>query len=108
MISENNIRIFENILSSTLSDLKNDLIECAICYARIRVDWQLADVENRKVMEDSRTRAHNAFIDSCNILSRNMEKATENISWRSVLGNDRKVLGDFACFIHYYLGLKAR
>lgn len=65
-------------------------------------------MERRLELEDSRIRCHDAFIDSCNILSRNMEKAGENYSWREKLGNDRKVIGDFACFIHFKLGIDAR
>jgi len=59
-------------------------------------------------MDQRRTLAHNAFIDACNIMSRNMGKNDEDNSWRAALGEDRKVIGDFACYIHCFLGLEAR
>jgi len=108
LISNQFNEIFEVISSSLFKDLKKDLFELAVRYSRIRVDWILSDNEQRLEMEDSRTRCHNAFIDACNILSRNMDNSGENAEWREKLGNDRKVIGDFACFIHYKLGIEAK
>lgn len=108
----NNIEFFKDILtqimSSSENELVNELIEYAIQYAQIRVKWQLADNKSRMDLEESRTATHNAFIDSCNILSRGMVKVSEDASWREQLGNDRKVIGDFACYIHYHLSLLGR
>jgi len=59
-------------------------------------------------MDRARTAAHNLFIDTCNVMSRNMAKAGESIEWRANLGTDRKEIGDFACFIVLFLGLSAR
>ncbi len=75
---------------------------------RIRVDYLNADIQQRIEMENLRESKHNVFIDACNILSRNMLKKNENADWRIFIGNDRKVLGDFACYIHCILGIKAR
>ena len=97
--------IFESIELTKLTDLKLELYEYAVRYARIRVDWYFADEEKRREMDGPRTIAHNAFIDSCNILSRNMAQTGEDNSWRTSLGNDRKVIGDFACYIEYCLGI---
>jgi len=57
---------------------------------------------------NTKTVSHDAFIDSCNILSRNMAKAGEDNSWREVLGDNRKEIGDFACYLSCILGIKAR
>ena len=59
-------------------------------------------------MHEERRSAHNVFIDACNIMSRNMIKNGEDASWRKELGDDRKVIGDFACYISFVLGIKAR
>lgn len=96
------------IQNSSLADLRSDLYRTASAYARIRAEWQLASRDERLAMDQRRTLAHNAFIDSVNIMSRNMAKAGEDNSWRAVLGDDRKVIGDFACYIHLFLGLEAR
>ena len=89
-------------------ELRNQLIEHAVNYARIRVDWKLMDVEERKKMDDLRASTHTVFINSCNILSRYMKNNGMDSSWREKLTEDRKVIGDFACYLHCILGLRAR
>ena len=41
------------------------------------------------------------------ILSLHMAKWGETIGWRALLGADRKNIGDFACYLHRLLGVKA-
>ena len=101
-------KIFNQINQTKLFLLKKDLINYAVEYSRIRVEWYLADDEGKAALEDTRSRKHNAFIDACNILSREMLKHNEDASWRIDLGNDRKVIGDFACYVHCFLGLSSR
>ena len=101
-------KIYRQIAKSNLTDLKEDLFASAIRYARIRVDWHMAEIDKRREMDNNRTSSHNAFIDNCNILSRNMAKAGEDNSWRQLLGDDRKEIGDFACHLHSILGINAR
>lgn len=96
------------IRESRFTQLADDLIRSAVRYARMRTDWQLVGTEERRTMDAERSRAHDAFIDCCNILSRNMQKAGEDVSWREALGHDRKVIGDFACCLHAVLGILAR
>lgn len=100
--------ILKQIEATVLEALKNDLIQKAVKYARIRTDYQLAPNESRNEIGSLRTIAHNAFIDSCNILSRNMADNDEDITWRKMLGDDRKAIGDFACYLHCILGIHAR
>lgn len=101
-------KIFKQINQTKLFSLKNDLINYAVEYSIIRVEWYLASDEDKSALEDARTTKHNAFIDACNILSREMLKQYEDASWRIDLGNDRKVIGDFACYVHCFLGLSSR
>ena len=91
-----------------LQKLWDSLISSAIRYARLRTDWQLTSAEERVAMDEQRTRAHNTFIDDCNILSRAMVKQGLSVDWRATLGQDRKEIGDFACFVHCIAGLAAR
>jgi hypothetical protein len=37
-----------------------------------------------------------------------MTQAGEDTTLRIKLGNDRKEIGDFACFIHYLFGINGR
>ena len=99
---------FEELGATRHVTLRHELIRAAITYARHRADWYLAEPEQRSDMNQVRTAAHNAFIDACNILSRQMVKEGEPTGWRVVLGTDRREIGDFACFVALFAGLAAR
>jgi len=100
--------LYQSIKQTRWTSLKDDLVRSAVRYARLRTDWALATPDQRLEMDRERSRAHTAFIDCCNILSRNMGKAGEDNSWRMKLGDDRKDLGDFACYLHCLLGILSR
>jgi len=96
------------IMESAQTALRRELFSKALEYARIRAKWMVSSLDQRKEMDQRRTLAHNSFIDACNIMSRNMGKNDEDNSWRAELGDDRKIIGDFACYIHCFLGIEAR
>lgn len=108
MTKEEAENLIQQIRTSVHSGLADSLIRSAIRYARLRVDWQLLPVPERAELDNERTIAHDAFISACNILARNMAKVDEDTSWRRIIGDDRKEIGDFACWIHLILGLRAR
>lgn len=108
MTSQMAEKIYGGIRSTRLLNLRDDLIDKAIRYARIRTDYAVVDLQSKTSMEDIRRRAHDTLIDACNILSRNMRNTGEDNHWREMLGNDRKVIGDFACLLHCLLGIQAR
>ena len=101
------LNIYNKISETKQKEVFNDLVSSAVEYARIRTDWYLSDKERRIEMNDSRRAAHNVLIDNCNILSRAMAKASENISWYEMLGEERVDIGDFACYLHCIMGIKA-
>jgi hypothetical protein len=101
-------RIYQVLTASSCQSLVRDLLDSAVAYARIRTTWALAAFEERREQSGVRTRAHNALIDYCNVVSRSMAAAGEDNSWRVELGDDRRVIGDFACYLHCILGLNAR
>lgn len=102
------IQIYETLSTSRYELLFKTMLKKAVRYSRLRVDWYLSGLEEKIEIDKERTLAHNAFIDSCNILSRNMGLAGEDVQWRHKIGEDRKELGDFACLLHAVLGIKAR
>ena len=83
-------------------------VEAAVRYARLRVDWYRSPPDARRSLDDARRRAHDAFIDTCNILSRAMKDLDEDNGWRGTLGSDRRRIGDLACYVHCHLALRAR
>ena len=101
-------RVHEAIEDSSLNVFRAELYAAAVRYARIRTDWYLAAVDEKMEIDRTRTLAHNALIDACNILSRNMKNAGEDNGWRTLLGNDRNEIGDFACYLHAIFGVLSR
>lgn len=93
---------------TALSTPRKELVRAAIKYARIRTDWLVASLEDRMTMDSRRTAAHNAFIDTCNAMSRAMHTAGFSNEWRAELTMDRKEIGDFACYLHCVFGVRAR
>ena len=91
-----------------LDELRHELYNAALEYAHIRADWFMKDFSARREMDFGRTVAHNAFIDNCNILSRHMGENGLDNDWRLSIGNNRKDIGDFACYMHLFLGIKSR
>lgn len=85
-----------------------ELFARAVTYAHLRARWQLSTPEERLALHGERTMAHDAFIESCGVMARAMAAEQEDTAWRDELGDDRKEIGDFACYLHLILGLVAR
>ena len=100
--------LFQAVDSTSLKKLRDNFYKLAIRYAVVRAQWNFISVEEKIETNDERTRLHNTLIDSLNILARNMERADENVAWRRTLGDDRKVIGDFACYVVAWLGIRQR
>lgn len=101
-------QILALISTTRHQQLLNSLLKSAMRYAELRVEWYFLDLEGRKDIDDERSRAHTAFITTCDILSRNMMLAGEDNHWRMQIGTDRKSIGDFACLLHAIIGIRAR
>jgi len=90
--------VYKQIIDTKQSAEYTELIATAVTYARTRVDYLLANAEKRRWLGSDRTAVHNVFILACNNLAQAMGEHGEDVSWRSALGQDRKVIGDFACY----------
>jgi hypothetical protein len=101
-------RIAYAIGGSRLQTPRVELFRRAVAYAHLRACWQLSTVEERHAMDAERTVAHDAFIEACATMARAMAEEQEDCSWHGELGDDRKEIGDFACYVHLILGLVAR
>ena len=101
------IAIFAKVQTKELR-LRFDVILCAVRYARLRTDWRLAPLNERRVMDAGRRAAHNARIGAINILSGARVHAGENTTWRKDFGDDRQEIGACACHVHAHPGIEAR
>ena len=101
-------KIFDTLQSSKHTQLFNTLMERAVIYSRIRVDWYYAALDEQLDLDYDRTVAHDEFISSCAMLSQKMKETGEDSKWRFAIGKDRKSIGDFACLLHAVIGIRAR
>ncbi|MBP9995973.1 MAG: DUF3232 domain-containing protein [Lachnospiraceae bacterium] len=91
--------------SADTEELTNEMLIKAIKYTKVRLDWELMSFDEKMAADHSRTMCHNAYIDSLNILARYLNKSGADTGWRDKLGDERKRIGDFACFISYVTGI---
>lgn len=84
-------QIFNIINNSGHQPLVNSLLKSAVRHSHLRVDWYFSDQEKRNEMDEERTIARNAFISTCDILSRNMKAAGEDNQWRLQIGTEKKI-----------------
>ena len=97
------VGIFNQLMECENSFLKDELLDSIIRYARIRTDWYFMSIEDKKDKDDLRTLTHNALISNLHALIRNIDGYTVD-----ELLKDRKIIGDWACFVHAYLGILNR
>lgn len=86
----------------------NDFLKGAAEYTYIRNKWEFMSREEKYEADHGRTMTHDGFITSVNVLSRIMGKEGVDNSWHDELGEDRKKIGDFACFVAYVTGISNR
>ena len=89
-------------------ELYNDFLEGAVAYANVRAGWLLLSNDEKMDQDKGRTYKHDSVINRVNILARYFEKTGKEVSWREALGESRKAIGDFACYVSLVYGLRAR
>ena len=89
-----------------LMELYDDMIARAVRYAHIRSGWNALTREQRAEKDSARTSAHDAFIVALNIVARIQGDAGNR--WRERLTEDRKRIGDFACYLALFEAIRAR
>ena len=92
-------------------EILDEYLAAAVKYAAIRAGWNLLSREEKADTDENRTACHNKVIFHLNILSRYLASKGSDISWRDELGDEkenRKKIGDFACYTALLEGLDAR
>ena len=104
-------RMADSIKACSLEDKMdfwNHTLRLAADYSNTRNRWELLSTKERISADKSRTMEHDAFIISVNVLARIAAAEGIDNSWRKELGDNRKRLGDFACWIAYITGISNR
>lgn len=95
-------------------ELYDELIKIATRYAIIRANWLLLSREEKNEQDSGRTSCHNSVIIHFNMLARYLKQQGRTAAWRDELGyeeddpNNRKAIGDFACYFAFVNGINAR
>ena len=95
-------------------ELYDELIKIATRYAAIRANWLLLSREEKNEQDSGRTSCHNSVIIHFNMLARYLKQQGRTAAWRDELGyeeddpNNRKAIGDFACYLAFVNGINAR
>ncbi len=110
---EFSVKIYKILTKVENQFLRDEFLEKAVEYARIRTDWQFMDLESKRSKNSGRTIKHDAFISSINAIFRFMKENNQDISWYDELpdyrsDSGRKEWGDLACYIHCHIGLLNR
>jgi hypothetical protein len=93
--------------------MRRQLLRLSKEYLQIRVEWGLAGDSARTLMDESRTRSHDAFLTSLNAVTRQAVALGSRLEWRRAFGvsgasEERKALGDFACYLAFNFALESR
>ncbi|MBQ4284612.1 MAG: hypothetical protein IJB96_11890 [Lachnospira sp.] len=90
------------------AELWNDLLNVIKEYSDYRFNWYGWDMQKRNEMDKSRSMCHDDVITHFNMISRVQENQGKDNSWRKQLGDARKRIGDFACYIMYIVTINMR
>lgn len=88
--------------------LFTEMQKCAISYAGIRANWFNLSYGERAAADGDRTRKHDLFIRAKDRLAEYMYENKMNIDWDDALGNHRKRIGDFACYMVFLIAVSER
>ena len=95
-------------------ELYDELMKVATRYAAIRANWLLLSREEKSEQDSGRTSCHNSVITHFNMLVRYLKRQGKAAAWRDELGyeeddpNNRKAIGDFACYLAFVNVINAR
>lgn len=84
------------------------LVERAEKYAAYRAGWLGMSRQEKMEIDEERSRNHDLFIKAKNQLSTYMYEQKLGNDWDDLLGEERKRIGDFACFLVYVRSVLAR
>lgn len=97
-----------NFKDDDCKDLWDSLMENIIKYVNIRSKCLIISQTERLESDKGRTDTHNSLISCFNALQRYIQINKGNNNWRNELGQERKRIGDFACYIAYVYSLNSR
>ncbi len=95
-------------------EIYEDILESAVRYLDVRSGWLQLSNEEKAEQDPGRTAFHDSVIVRLNMLARYLRRQGKSAEWRDTLGdeaddpNNRKRIGDFACYLAFVNSLNAR
>lgn len=86
----------------------NDFISASVDYSQARGEWLLLSREEKHVKDDMRTTKHNKVIYTLKIFIAYSKQKGYDFPWFESIKDNRKQLGDLACYISYIYAVNAR
>ena len=107
-------QIYSNLLNSS-NQLDKEFQEewttfVLLCveYASARGKWLTLSREEKLANDEARTVAHNKVIYQLKLLKGLANEQGNQVPWFDKFNDDRKRIGDFACYVAYVYALNAR
>ena len=85
-----------------------EFIELCVKYAEIRGNWLTFSREEKLSSDEARTIIHNKVIYQLKLLKGMANAQYKDVSWFETFKDDRKLIGDFACYVAYVYAVNAR
>lgn len=99
---------WECINNSQNKELINNFKISALRYTRYRVKDLILINKGEEINKNDVEITFNNFLDVVDSLSKEMNKNNEDTQWRLELGDDKKMIADFACYISLILSFNTR
>ena len=113
-VAERMDKIYKMLLLATPEDnpefeiRMGNFIKASVDYSNYRSRWLDMSLIEQNNIEHDRTISHNILIEAKDVLCEYMLDYSMNISWAIQLGDERKDIGDFGCYLSYVQAIKAR
>lgn len=85
-----------------------DFVLASVEYATIRGKWLFLSREEKIDTDEHRSICHNKVIYQLKFIKGLIAEKNGDTTWFSDFHEDRKRIGDFACFVSYIYGINAR
>lgn len=91
------------VLDDEFLEFYRDFLTLACDYAKIRTEWGFLTQKEQAKQDAGRSRKHDAYMAMLSAVCRNL-----GIEGINEIMPDRKMKGDFACYISLFLSLEQR
>ncbi|HFH9837932.1 TPA: hypothetical protein ACGOON_001296 [Streptococcus suis] len=95
-------------LNSEFQEFWTEFLTSCVAYAEARGKWFLLTKEERMNFDSSRTTIHNKVIHNLKLLRALAIENQKDTSWFDKFQDDRKRIGDFACYLAYIYAINSR